>query len=279
VVNGDGLNIARRIEQHEARAWAACVEAAASEPGNPLGAACECRGGAVLSTLSALNFAAFNRVIALGVASPDDAGELAAVRAFYERRAQTRYAVEVTPASPASLRTALAEQGFVAAREGVAKLWRGVDGIPAARGVVDIREVSTQDRKEWAAVNLDAWQLPQFFDAWFVATIGHDGFRHFGAFEGNQMVATGALFATDDVAWIGFDATRSNFRGRGFQHAMIIGRLEEAAKMGCRLVHVEIAGVTAGMTNQSLDNMVKLGFERIYDKECFAPPAKATARR
>jgi len=40
--------------------------------------------------------------------------------------------------------------------------------------------------------------------------------------------------------------------------------------MDCRLIHVEIAGVAPGTSHQPLDNMVRLGFARIYDQACVA---------
>lgn len=51
---------------------------------------------------------------------------------------------------------------------------------------------------------------------------------------------------------------------------MIIRRLEEVVEMDCRLIHVEIAGVAPGTSHQPLDNMVRLGFARIYDQACVA---------
>jgi hypothetical protein len=106
--------VAREIELHEARAWAACVAAAAQAEGNPLDASVDVVADVRLPALGAIDAALFNRVIGLGVAAPADDGVLDAVVASYAARNQTRFTVEVTPSSqPADLHISWARRAIL----------------------------------------------------------------------------------------------------------------------------------------------------------------------
>src|ERR1019366_5154886 len=51
---------------------------------------------------------------------------------------------------------------------------------------------------------------------------------------------------------------------------MVIRRLKEAAETGCSFVHGEVNDIAPGSSNHSLNNFVRLGFNRTYDNESFA---------
>jgi hypothetical protein len=264
--------IARAIECHEAVAWAACIGAASHVDGNPLQAEVDYSISTPLSTLAVFDFAKFNRVVALGVNSPATEDDLDAIASFYLSRGQSRYFIEMTPATrPETLASTLRSRGLTPVVDRIAKCWRGLDDIPAAPPDVDVRLLDVTDRDQWALVNVSAWTLPSFFKKWFSATLGVDGFRHYGIFEGDLMVSTGALYVTDNVAWSGFSATRPECRGHGYQTATHVRRLLDARELGCTVVHTEAAADTPEAPNWSLHNQLKLGFYRIYDKTLIGP--------
>jgi hypothetical protein len=268
------------IELHEAEAWSRCVEAAAGLENNPLGAQLDRDFNTPLSTLGAFNFELFNRVIALGVQRPANEADISTLRDFFTTRKQTRYSIEVTPSSqPHDLGELLSRNGFAVNAERIAKCWRSVDNIPVDRRNVEVRELSPDDRNQWIDVNLSAWELPSFFGPWFGATLGCDGFRHFGVFEGERLVSVGAMFSRGDVAWGGFGATRRDCGGRGYQVATLLRRLRAASAMGCQIFHTEIAGITPDRVNRSLSNQLGLGFNRIYDKYTYAPSRESNELR
>ncbi len=274
----DLSQVARKIETHEALAWAACIEAAASLPGNPLGAQVDRSGNTPLCALTAFDFSIFNRVIALGVETPATEDDIDNVLTFYAGRAQSRYLVEVTPASePRTLVDSLVRRGLRPTGHREAKCWRDVDDIPSPPLDIEVRELSVNDREQWTAVNIAAWETPSFFGPWFGATLGRDGFRHYGVFDGDLLVSTAALYITGDVAWSGFSATRPEHRGHRYQVATHIKRLQDAAAIGCRIVHTETAAGTPESPNPSLRNELRVGFSRIYDKENFALTSDTTA--
>ncbi|MFN8156409.1 MAG: hypothetical protein U0R68_03240 [Candidatus Nanopelagicales bacterium] len=262
--------IAREIEAHESRAWAACVQAAAAAEGNPLEASVEVVAGQRLPALGAIDAALFNRVIGLGVATPCEGSVLDKVVASYAARKQTRFTIEVTPASePDDLRDQLAARGLVDSGYRQAKVWQAPEQYEGEQ--MDLVERLTEDdADEFAQVNMLAWEVPAFLAVWFGATLFAEGFRHFGVREGGRLVSVGGMYVSDGIAWLGFGATLPEHRGRGMQKAVLARRIHEAATLDCHLVHTETEAHTAEARNPSLANMVAVGFEHAYDKEWWA---------
>jgi hypothetical protein len=270
--------VAREIELHEARAWAACTEAAASAEGNPLQAGVDRGPGISVPALAAIDAGMFNRVIGLGVDAPADDELLDAVLASYARRGQANVVLEVTPASePADLRDRLAARGLVDSGYRQAKTWQ-TPALYDGPGMDAVVVLGPDDVDEFAQVNMLAWEVPAFLAVWFGATLFADDFRHFGVRIDGRIVATGAMYVSDGLAWLGFGATLREFRGRGMQTAILARRVHEAAALGCHIVHSETAADGPGRHNPSLANMRAVGFENGYEKEWWSfPPASADA--
>ncbi|MDX6198112.1 MAG: hypothetical protein QOJ79_1263 [Actinomycetota bacterium] len=261
-------DIAREIEQHEATAWAACVAATGDLPGNPLHAEVGEVAGTPVSSLMAVGYWLFNRVIALGVAQAATAQDVEALTAWYRARDQTDFVVEASPAVPQADLTDLLTAGGLAQREyKQAKVWRTATPVETATDI-DVQELTSNDRDAFANVNAAAWQAPSSLGSWFGATIGVAGFRHYGVFDAGELVSTGALFMSGTLGWCGFGATLPSHRGQGLQAATFARRINDAAEAGCQIVHTETENRP---DNASLHNMLRIGFEHIYDKSLYGP--------
>jgi GNAT superfamily N-acetyltransferase len=268
-------SVARDIELHEARAWAACVEAAAEAEGNPLLAEVDRSPGIAVPALGAIDFGLFNRVIGLGVGTAADDAQLDAVLASYARRRQSAVVLEVCPVSePADLPDRLTARGLADTGHRQAKTWQQ-PALYEGPGMDAVVALGPDDVDEFAQVNMIAWEVPAFLAVWFGATLFADDFRHFGVKVDGRIVSTGAMYVTDGIAWLGFGATLPEFRGRGMQTAILARRVHEAAVLGCRLVHSETSAHTAERRNPSLDNMLTVGFEHAYDKQWWSFPASS----
>jgi hypothetical protein len=263
-------DLAMHLELHEAKVWAACVAAAAEISGNPLKAEVDSRCGSALVTLAALNFGHFNRVIALGVNTPATDEDLESVKSFYSSRSQSRFTVEVTPASqPPDLAELLTRHGLQKSGVRVAKCWRTVDDFVSTRiePEVDVQLLSVEHLDAFNAVSVAAWGTSKALGVWFGATLGREGFRHYGIFDGDELVSTCAMFISDDIAWTGFAATKPQYQRRGFQKARIVREMIDAAALGCRGIHNEADVDGSGI---SLRNIVRAGFQHLYTKDTYA---------
>ena len=270
-------DVAARVEAHEADTWARMVAAVGAVDGDPLDARVGRTGPVPLFALTALDVPLFNRVVSLGVAEATDDVELDRVLGWFAAHGQSRFWIEVTPAArPSNLRELLTARGLLDSGIRQAKTWRRPAPVPIDPPIA-VDELTMADRDGFEAVNVAAWGVPPVLAPWFGATVGADGFRHFGVRDGaDRVVSTGSMFARDGVAWLGFGATYPEFRGRGYQTALLAHRVSEAARMGCEIAHSETRqdAATPDDPNPSLHNMLRTGFEVLYDKEIWAPAAR-----
>jgi hypothetical protein len=231
------------MEEHEAAVWARCVDAASALSGNPLQAVIERQGALSLVALCAVDRGDINRVIGLGVDCPARLADLQAIEAFYEAYGQRNFRIEMTPmAGPAELGAWIEAEGLGPDELGTFKMWRPADHPPAVDADIDVRRLGPADSEALAAISVaawGAWSMPVSMAAWFGASVGLDGVQHYGAFDENRLVATGALFIGDGVGWLGFDATHPRYQGRKLRQALSTARMIDAAGYGCQVVHAE----------------------------------------
>lgn len=87
--------------------------------------------------------------------------------------------------------------------------------------------------------------------------------------DGGQPVAAALSCVSGGTAWLGWDATLPEFRGRGAQSALIIERLNDAANQGCTYVTTETATNGAGGVDPSYRNYQRLGFSMAYERTTY----------
>ncbi|WP_051798865.1 GNAT family N-acetyltransferase [Catenuloplanes japonicus] len=93
----------------------------------------------------------------------------------------------------------------------------------------------------------------------------HPRSRQFAAWDGDEIVAVGLVFADRDAAVLKGGVTLPSHRGRGAQSALIAARIEAAREAGCRWVVSETSQPAAGEHHTSLSNLERAGFVRVYD--------------
>jgi GNAT superfamily N-acetyltransferase len=94
--------------------------------------------------------------------------------------------------------------------------------------------------------------------------LGKGNWQPFAAEMGNEIIATGSLYAADRIAALGVGATLPEFQRHGAQGALIRARINEAFNQGCRLVFSET--IEPGEKNRapSWRNMQRYGFHQLY---------------
>lgn len=277
-LSGHRRLIATQVETHEAQVWARCFELVAAMPGNPLGAVIDQSGPFPLPALTAVDSDAFNRIVALGVADSTDPDTMDRIVSFYRDLGQSNFRVELAPVTPPSAALSLERAGLRQAKDGMTKVWRQLGSTeggdrPTTEGVDDpdphsdahhdplardIRLLSTADAEQVAALNVrawGAWQAGVSLSPWFKATVGQDGFAHYGVFVDDQLVCTGALAVNGQLAWIGFDATHPRHRSRQLRRSLTLRRLADARSAGCTIIHAEGSADRLGVRSRVLDTL------------------------
>ena len=202
-----------------------------------------------------------NRVIGLGHRGGADASTIDALVERYRAAKVRRFSVLLSPGrQAAALARCLEARGFIR-RPGHALLLRDC-GRPVERVATTLKVVREAARLRRAAIGIlgESFAMPASRATWYLAARSRDGYEHFLALDGSRPVAVGSLWIEGDLAWLGGAATRTPWRRRGAQSALIAVRLRRAARRGCRWAWSETAEPVRGRPDGSRRNMLRHGF-------------------
>jgi GNAT superfamily N-acetyltransferase len=237
------------------------------------GIACTRIGGAVCGRIGDLpRSRIFNHVRGLGRSSPATDEQLEEIANFYGE--ETYFVAVAQDTRPSDLRAHLERRGFEPDYPWT-KFRRGVD--PPAQVETDLRvePIGPQHASEFGRIVAAGFELPAFTGRWLAAIFGRPGWTCFVAFAGNEPAATGALFVSRGVGWLSFAATLPEFRRRGAQSALLAARVRAAAELGCTMVVGETGALEEGRPSNSYRNIVRAGFEPVYDRPNYRSPITA----
>jgi hypothetical protein len=261
------------IEFLEAEAWTQRVEALPAELKEQLGTRTRRFGRAVALATPGADAAAVNRAVGLGLERPLDSALLADVNAFFREAGVPRWLVECAPeATVLGGRETLARQGGVLKTPTVKFVCNLRDVTPvAASNTVSVVEVSGEAADAFRSIVGEAYAMPDLMKADLVSTVGHTGWHHYMAFDGERPIAGAGMFVQDDGAWFGVAGTSADARNRGAQTALLTRRLADAKQLGCSWVTAETSPDTPEHPNPSYRNMLRLGMRIAYlrDKYLF----------
>ncbi len=254
------------LELHEAEVWADCFDAAAAVPGNPLGVTVQRSMSPPLHTLEALDSPDINRVVGLGAGSPATRDQVRQIVDFYRSRGRWHLRVELSPvAAPAELPAWLIDEGFTLDVASSTKVVRSANDVGPTPTDTPVRLLGRESREAVAALNSlvwGDWSATSPAATWFGATVGVEGFRHYGAFDGDRLVSVGVMVVTGELAWLGFGATHLHYQDRGLRAASLALRQAHARDLGCQMVHAEVE------TRYSASP--KLPFEPFYERQSYS---------
>jgi hypothetical protein len=262
-----------RAETIEIDAMSDLHAAADAELGSELGLMAQWVGGAWAFGATGVADVIMNRVVGLGVFAPARRQDLGLFAEGYRMASIGRYLVHLVPgAQPAELAGWLAAAGFVPFRRAWSKLWRPAAAIERPSRLTAI-EVGPDRADELAALIATVYGLPPAVASLFARLPGRPGWHCYLALDGGRAIGAAAMFARGAEAWFGFAATLADARGRGAQPLLLARRLTDAARLGCTEVFVETGDEVAGEPQPSHDNLVAVGFERLYSRANLVSPA------
>lgn len=237
---------------------------AAAPPGvrAELGIAHHAIDGGVLIICKGIDDLQFNRLVGLGLAPPARAETLDWAIAEFDRAGVRNWVVHVAQGA-AGLDGLCRARGLAAHPRTWTKFMR--DGSPIAASTdLQIREAERADADAFGGVAARTYGLPPPAARWIAALVGRPRWHCLIALDGNTPVATGVVFAQGDAAWLGIGATMPSHRRRGAQSALLAGRIDVAARRGCRLLTTETGVPHAGEAGPSYANIQRAGFRVAY---------------
>jgi hypothetical protein len=235
------------------------------------GIACAKLDGVVCTRVSDLpRSRIFNHVYGLGRSRPASDEQLDGIAEFYGE--ETYFVALARDAEPPDLPERLEARGFVPDYAWT-KFRRGVEPPPPVETELRVEPIGPQHARDFGRIVAAGYELPEFTGRWLSALFARPRWTCFLAFADNRPAATGALFVCRGVGWLGFAATLPELRRRGAQSALLAARIRAAAELGCTVVVSETGALEEGRPSNSYRNIVRAGFEPVYDRPNYRSPA------
>jgi GNAT superfamily N-acetyltransferase len=207
---------------------------------------------------------------ALGFTGPVTADLIEEVCAFYRDAGTPRAVIQIAPSLlPDDWAEICAKSGLVGGSSWVklaCPVDRALEHTVETNGL-RVEPLSTSDGPEWASVMLRTFGMDEALSPMVLASVGRSGWHPFAAWLGDDIVGTGTLFAQGETGQCVAGATKAEARGRGGQSAILRARAEAAKAAGCRWLIAETGAEQPGEHNSSLHNMLRLGFEVMYERQ------------
>ncbi|MGI5144087.1 GNAT family N-acetyltransferase [Streptomyces sp. CA-106110] len=128
--------------------------------------------------------------------------------------------------------------------------------------------VDQQDADTWGAVMMSVFQMPAEGLAQMMSSaVGRPGWHCFGAWDGDELVGTGMLYARHGIGRFLGGTTVPHARKRGAHTALLAARALAARDLGCRWLVAETRPESPGTHNPSLRNMYRMGFDALYERQ------------
>jgi GNAT superfamily N-acetyltransferase len=243
-----------------------------------LGARLERIGGAVCLAFPAVPGAAmFNRVLGLGLERPATTEQLDEVVGFF-RSLGVEWCAAVAPqAEPPELASWLEVRGLDRGYAW-AKFRRGIDDLPPSASELRIERAGEREGEAFADTFARGYGVPDLMRTWLAQLPGREGWHCFVAYDGEAPAATGAVYVSNGVGWLGIAATLPEHRRRGAQGALLAARIRAAAEAGCEVVVTETGALVEGKPSNSYRNILRAGFELEYERANYlSSPAADTS--
>jgi hypothetical protein len=261
---------ARQIEFVERDAWIDMYRAGSDALRAELGIECREIDGGALYVCRKIDHIQFNRLTALGIASAARAEALDAAIAAFDAARVRNWIVHVAPHAVGL--SALCEAGgLMPYTRTWAKFIRGPERF-AARTDLAVREIGPEHGDLFGKVAVAGFGMPPFVAPWLAALVGRPRWRCFMAFDGEEPVATGAVYIDKPAAWLGIGATLPSYRGRGAQGAILAARIEAVARDGCTVLSTETGIPHEGEAGPSFRNIQRAGFRIAYERPNMSRP-------
>ena len=226
-------------------------------------------GDGVMCAIPEVDILAMNRVIGVGIKYPLEKAMIAHIIKFYQIAGSPRFFIQLPPTILDPETTRLLENSGFRCHNTWTKLYRSVEPVTVA----DHHDLEI-DRIDSSMADLYGQLLFMSFDwedsriaSWLASTVGTEGYQHYIVSKGGNAIAAGALYVEGEMASMAFAGTLESFRGMGAQKLLLETRLNDAHKLGAKIITAETATQTKDHEVVSYKNMVKAGFETAYHRQ------------
>jgi GNAT superfamily N-acetyltransferase len=255
----------RLLEQSEAEYFRRFLANPPEAARTAVGLHVERLGGGMVSAMGADPTGYWTKAVGIGFDTPvDDALVTEIVRVFRSAGKQSGALAIAPSVLPGDWDDIRARHGLAPGSAWAKLACRIEDVVPATTDLA-VRQLVAADVSAWNRIIREAFGMTDPDLTPFLAAALEDPVaRVFGAFDGDLLVAAGAVHLLGEVASINTGATLPSHRGRGAQSALLTARAAAAAEAGCRLLSIETG--SSSQTNVSFRNVLRAGFTHQYDR-------------
>jgi len=206
-----------------------------------------------------------------GLDAPADPADLENFVARYRAAGLSRFGAQLSPAAkPPHIGQWLVEAGLKR-RDNWSKVYRTAGEIPRIATDLRVEPIGRSFAPRFASIACTSFGMPAHLEPWVAALVGRAGWHHYLAFDGQEPVASAALFVSGEIGWLGIAGTLPSARRRGAQGALMERRLRDGSAIGCRWFVTETGEDTPQQPNPSYHNMLRLGFTLAYNRPNYMP--------
>jgi hypothetical protein len=262
----DAVTRTRLVEQVEAEAMFMLLDGAPADVKARLGITTARLGGGVV--LSMRNDPMDHWSKAVGFDVPVTADLVAEICAFYRSMDAPLGILQFAPGTlPENWAEIVADEHLTPGST-VVKLVRDGKSIAPVDTGLKVGRVAAEQMDAWVDTYMRGFEIPEGDMARLLsAPFGHPDVRAYGAWDGDDIVGAAVLFVHGEAAQFAGAATLPSHRGRGAQSALTALRLTDGVESGVEWFSVETGRPAPGEQNPSLNNLRRLGFDVLYDRQ------------
>jgi hypothetical protein len=255
------------IEQTEIEAWRSLIDAAPDSLRTINGMKHVAIGGGMAINFQKKPVPLFNRVIGLGLTEPLTQPVIDSIKAFYIQH--EKYLVHYSlPMQPASADSLLKQNGFYLAGSWE-RIVRDNKSLPNDNTVNDIEVQLLNDslKESWVKFLIDTYGYDFYW--WPRAFARQNGWKHYVALRGNQIIACRSFFTTKEkTVFSGVDAPVPGVMTSVYAPDFAIWRraIQDGLKEGAVLFVADIELPDKEKNKEAYEGFKQLGFEIPYTR-------------
>ena len=261
--------ITEKSEWIEVQAHRALYDSASNELKRELGLKLEDINGILCSVSSVEPSILINRCFVTNTEALTNITTLEAVKALYADSGIGEFFMHV-PKYTQQCRDNLEKAGMKKSR-GWMKFSRNTSPAVARNADLDIRKIGPEHAMDFARIVVTCFDLKESSVPLIAGIVNHPRYHIYMGFDGDTPAATGGFFITKGIAHCEYAATRREFRGRGFQGAILARRINDAIEMGATVLYTETGEAVPGDPQHSYSNILRYGFKEFYLRENWVP--------
>jgi GNAT superfamily N-acetyltransferase len=204
----------------------------------------------------------FNRAFALDDGWANDDAEVDNGLQWLRANAAHGWVVQIDEHDIGTARHSLLRNGLKQLETGWMKLAISSAPIECSTSICAAPVEDEEDAFAFADVIIGSFGFPCEARDWFAGLADRPGWRIYLVRSEDYACAAGAAFVTRTGSWLGIDATLPEYRGQGFQRALIERRLKDAFDFGSPFAVAETArpSMVYERRDASYRNYLRSGF-------------------